>query len=81
MIMEEEEPKETYRPTEDTRRRDWEAAAEDVRRRDWEAATEDTRRRDWEVTKEEREFLLSGKKKADPEEEAVFNAVMQEYFS
>lgn len=57
VIMEEEEPKEMYRPT------------------------EDTHRRDWEITKEEREFLLSGKKKPDPEDEAVFNAVMQEYFS
>ena len=47
------------------------------------APARDTRRSDWEVTKEERDFLLSGRKEQhpDPEDEAVFNAVMQEYFS
>lgn len=39
------------------------------------------RREDWEVTKEERDFLLSRKKEHSPEDEEVFNAVMQEYFS
>ncbi len=46
-------------------------------------AARETPRRDWEVTKEERDFLLSGKKVHSPsaEDEAVFNEVMQEYFS
>lgn len=33
------------------------------------------------LTKEEREMLLSHKKETTPEDEAVFQAVMQEYFS
>ena len=40
-----------------------------------------SRKEDWEVTDEERRLLLTRKNVRNPEDEEVFNAVMQEYFS